>query len=363
MTHSRIRRTGLTALSSALFAVTVAVAPVSAQNNSRANEVKAAPVQKAPAAKKPAPPKKAAPPVKMPSNVVARVNGQDITGTQVLNLLNMFGGQPLVQQMVQTAVVEQEAKKLGVSVTQAELNQEVQQTKDRIVQQQMMTGQPMTFEEIALRDGITEALLRWSLRRNLLTRKAFAKSVEKNVPTLNDRIKVAHILVSTMDEPPQPGQEPKPLTEDEKKAKDEAARKKVEGLLADIKAGKISFEEAAKQHSDDKMSGAQGGVMDYYPKGTLVPEFEQAAWDLKDTTTIAGPVKTQFGYHLIRLISMGKDAPAADKAKFREAQLQQQMNNPQAVQAWLGNLLRGAKITMNPNAKISGGAAKATAAR
>lgn len=320
-----------------------------------------------------APPKPAAaaapkaPAVKLPTNIVARVNNQNITSSEVLSLLHSFGGQPLVQQMVQSAVIEQEARRLGVSVANAEIEKEVKATKERLVQQAMMQGTPMSFSEIAARDGITEPLIRWSLRRNLLTRKAFGKSIEKNVATLDQRIKVSHILIATVPLPDSPQQEVKEQTPEEQKTRDEAARKKIDGIQADIKAGKMTFADAAKQFSDDKGSGARGGELDYYAKGQLDPAFEQAAWALKDKASIAGPVKSQYGYHIIRLIGMGKDAPATEKAAFKKLQLDQQMGNPQAIQGWVAGLMSKAKITLNPKAQIApaskGAPRKASATR
>ena len=60
------------------------------------------------------------------------------------------------------------------------------------------------------------------------------------------------------------------------------------------------FAEIAKKYSDDKTSGANGGDLGRFPRGTMVSEFEKALLKLKPGE-ISGPVKTPFGYHLIRL--------------------------------------------------------------
>lgn len=66
---------------------------------------------------------------------------------------------------------------------------------------------------------------------------------------------------------------------------------------AEIAAGEKTFEEAAKAYSTCP-SSAQGGDLGPFGRGQMVGEFEQAAFD-GELNTVIGPVKTQFGYHLI----------------------------------------------------------------
>ncbi len=80
---------------------------------------------------------------------------------------------------------------------------------------------------------------------------------------------------------------------------DAAARKKAEDLLKKIKDG-ADFAEMAKEHSEDRASGTNGGDLGQFPKGTMVPEFESALENLKPGE-VGGPVKTTFGYHLVKL--------------------------------------------------------------
>ena len=79
---------------------------------------------------------------------------------------------------------------------------------------------------------------------------------------------------------------------------DAAARAKAEDVIAQLKKGK-DFAALAKL-SDDKGSGAQGGDLGWFTKGQMVPPFEEAAFALKPGE-ISAPVRTAFGWHVIKL--------------------------------------------------------------
>ena len=77
------------------------------------------------------------------------------------------------------------------------------------------------------------------------------------------------------------------------------SEEKANELLASIHAGEISFEDAAKANSSCP-SSAQGGSLGDFGRGQMVPEFDTACFEM-EIGEVRGPVKTQFGYHLIRL--------------------------------------------------------------
>lgn len=77
------------------------------------------------------------------------------------------------------------------------------------------------------------------------------------------------------------------------------------------------FEALAKEHSGDAGSKEKGGMLGYFGKGQMVPEFEKAAFALKKDE-ISKPVKSQFGWHIIKLEDRRqKPPPSFDEVKDR----------------------------------------------
>jgi peptidyl-prolyl cis-trans isomerase D len=82
---------------------------------------------------------------------------------------------------------------------------------------------------------------------------------------------------------------------------DEAAAKaKAEALLAKIKAGE-DFAELAKTSSDDSFSGENGGDLDWFEKGVMGDEFDEAAFGLANIDDISDVVRSDSGFHIIKL--------------------------------------------------------------
>lgn len=89
---------------------------------------------------------------------------------------------------------------------------------------------------------------------------------------------------------------------------------KANELLNKINAGEVSFEDAAAEHSTCPSKDA-GGNLGSFPKGQMVPEFEEAVFNMQKGE-VRGPVQTQFGYHLIKL----EDIQAGGESKYEEVQ-------------------------------------------
>ena len=81
-----------------------------------------------------------------------------------------------------------------------------------------------------------------------------------------------------------------------------STEEKAREIYAEIASGAKSFEEAAKEYSSCP-SKENGGNLGDFGRGQMVPEFDTAVFEMEVGEITAEPVKTQFGYHLIKLVS------------------------------------------------------------
>ena len=104
-------------------------------------------------------------------------------------------------------------------------------------------------------------------------------------------------------------------------AKDAAVRGQAETILKQVQAG-VDFGELAKKYSEDTGSAQQGGNLGPFSRGRMVKEFENAAFSLKPGE-VSGLVRTQFGYHIIKVL--GRDVPTLESSRRSiETSVQQQ---------------------------------------
>jgi peptidyl-prolyl cis-trans isomerase D len=143
-----------------------------------------------------------------------------------------------------------------------------------------------------------------------------AAEYEKNKGSLNvpEQVTAAHILVAV-----------KP---DAGEAGDAAARAKAESIAAKAKQPKADFAKLANENTDDPSGKGSGGQLPPFSRGQMAPEFEDAAFSMAPGE-IRGPIKTQFGYHVIKLISK---APARTRTLDEvKAQLSSQIAEHEAT--------------------------------
>ncbi len=114
----------------------------------------------------------------------------------------------------------------------------------------------------------------------------------------------------------------------EQKAK---AQEKAEALLAEAKKSPRNFAELARKNSGDPGSAADGGDLGYFARGKMVKAFDDAVFALK-VGDIAGPVQTQFGYHVIKLDAIKpSEAPTFEAVKGK---LEEELKKAHASRAF-----------------------------
>ncbi|MBO7293440.1 MAG: peptidylprolyl isomerase [Clostridia bacterium] len=204
------------------------------------------------------------------------------------------------------------AKVGTLTVTEADLAAMMQALGPRAEQYNTPEGRRMLLEELVSQKlflldaqknlleaerAFQEQLKR--MKEQLLTEYAIRKTVERadvkeeEVRTFYDEnldkfsqgetVNASHILVETEEE--------------------------ATAVAAEIAAGSLTFEEAAAKHSSCPSKEA-GGNLGEFGRGQMVPEFEEAAFAL-DVGVVSAPVKTQFGYHLIRVNAKNEAKPVS----------------------------------------------------
>jgi peptidyl-prolyl cis-trans isomerase C len=194
-------------------------------------------------------------------------------------------------------------------------------------------------------DKSPDVIAQLNLMRENLVANAQLQKIEEGIKVSDDdlkkkyeeskgqyeQVKARHILIAFKGSPA--AQQGKPeLTEEQAKAKADELRKQI--------TGGASFEELAKKESDDVGSGAQGGDLGEFSRGQMVPEFEKAAFEAKvgDVTPV---VRTQFGYHIIKVDAHGS-------TPFEEVKANLERNERQSrLQAELEKMKTAAKPTFN----------------
>jgi peptidyl-prolyl cis-trans isomerase C len=165
-------------------------------------------------------------------------------------------------------------------------------------------------------------------RQSILIRELFADYMKKN-PVSDDIARAEYEKIKASNS----GTEYRArhiLVEKEDEAK---------GLIAQIKGG-AKFDELAKKHSKDPGSGANGGDLDFAKPDSYVPEFGAAMAKLKKGEMTDAPVKTQFGWHIIKLEDTREASfPAFDDVKGQLKQRLEQMK----MQAYQDELKTKAK--------------------
>jgi len=235
--------------------------------------------------------------IKPGNPVVAKVGGKEVTRIDIFNFMQTLPAEtrqlpmdqlfPLVQnQMINMSLVKEKSAKVNLD-NDPLVKQQLEAAKQNIV--------PVVFMQREVEKQLNDDRL-----------KAAYDQYVANFPEIEES-KSRHILV-----------------EDEALAKD---------LIKQLNEG-ASFEELAKQHSKDS-TAAQGGELAYFAKTDVVPEFGEAAFSQEIGAVSAEPIKSQFGYHVIKVEERRQRPPADfEQAKpFLAGQLRNVVTN-EIVQKW-----------------------------
>lgn len=130
---------------------------------------------------------------------------------------------------------------------------------------------------------------------------------------------------------------------------DAKALSKITNILEDVKKGG-DFAALAKEHSMDPGSKSKGGDLGWFTRGQMVPEFEQAAFSMKESKELAGPIRSQFGYHILQLI----DKKAEETRSFASIKelVKEQYQRDQAAKLFSDNIETMSKLAFENSSSL-----------
>lgn len=295
------------------------------------------------------------PPKPMPAqlpDVVARVNGEAVSKADFDRLVkNMeLGNGPIpadqrdrvlrdaLDQLVTYTVLKQETRSRNITVSDTEV-------EERVKQMQSQFPDAQTFEKALAERSMTVERLRSDARIDMSINKLIDAQVatlpgpsdaqarefyDKNPDKFKqpESVRASHILILA----------------DEKAdaATKKKARAKIDGLLKQARRG-ADFAKLARENSQDS-SAQQGGDLNYFPRGQMVPPFDAAAFTLKPGQ-ISDVVTTQFGYHIIKVVDRKPAATIAfDQVSDRIKQYLAEQGKQEHAKAFIDGLKGKSKI-------------------
>jgi foldase protein PrsA len=221
--------------------------------------------------------------------------------------------QSFLTRLIRRTVLEKAAAESGVEVTDSDVTERLDQLKQDFESEEAFLAeverQGTTIEEVEgfVRDSLLEEALRAEVSKDVgPTEEEIQEFYDANVDRFTE-IHTAHILVETNRE-----------AVGIRDQLDAASPGDVEELFAEL----------ANEHSLDTGSGRNGGDLGFVDPTTLVPEYSQAAADL-ELGEISNPVRSQFGFHIIRMIDR-RIRPLTDV----QEQITQQLTGEAGEQAW-----------------------------
>jgi len=246
--------------------------------------------------------------------VVARVNGEEITKDQLYENLKDQYGKDALDQLISEKIIEAELKKQNVTVsdedTQKELQSMIAQYGGQEQFDALLANYGYSMEDFT-KNIVTNLKLKKLLEPKITITEADMRTYfdqNKETFSVEEQVKASHILVDS-----------------EAKAKEVKAKLDAGGDFAAL----------AKEYSIDTGSAPNGGELGLFPRNTMVKEFEDTAFSLAPGT-ISEPVKTKYGYHIIKVEEKIAAKPAVyeeNAQKIKETLFEEKL--PEAYNTWM----------------------------
>jgi peptidyl-prolyl cis-trans isomerase SurA len=146
------------------------------------------------------------------------------------------------------------------------------------------------------------------------------------------KIRVAHIMKAS---PPGTGDREAKQAEDE-----------INDIYRQLQAG-ASFRELSKKYSDHKESSTNGGELNWFGAGEIINDFSEAAFSLRDTGSFTKPVRTIYGWHIIKLLEKKAPGSFEESKSFLESKINQSYLNSISKKSFVEKLKKDYKFRID----------------
>jgi foldase protein PrsA len=223
-----------------------------------------------------------------------------------------------MQFLVQRAELEQKAKDFGIKISK-------KQIEDRVAQIKKQLGGEKAYQSQVKANGLTEATVRSDIVEPQLISEAIYKKVTGSIKVSDADIAAYYKSHPKIYQQPESRDVQQILV---------PTKKQADQLYSQLKAG-ADFAKLAKKYSKDPGSAVQGGKLTIV-KGQTVGPFDQTAFLLKKGQ-LARPVKSQYGYHIIKALSDVRPPKVTPLAQVTAAIRQQLLRERQnaAMAKWV----------------------------
>ncbi len=215
------------------------------------------------------------------ADVVAVVNGQDIAREELTAALYAQGAQETLDQLINRVLFQQEGDKLGLEISDDDLDQEIQKFIDMNFQ-----GSSDDFYELLELYGIDKDVFFEDTRFKLLA----TELVLENYPITDDESRQFFEEYKYMFENPEQVEARHIVVDRLQEAED---------VLDKLKAGE-DFADLAAKYSKDASNKDTGGELGFFSRDMMAESFSDAAFSM-EIGDISEPVATHFGYHIIQV--------------------------------------------------------------
>jgi peptidyl-prolyl cis-trans isomerase SurA len=115
--------------------------------------------------------------------------------------------------------------------------------------------------------------------------------------------------------------------------------------------GGASFSELAARYSDHNESAAAGGKLNWFGAGEIIPDFSEAAFSIADTGKYTKPVRTVYGWHIIKLLDKKPPGTYEETKSYLESRLNQSYLNSVSKKSFIDRLKKEYRFSINEDAR------------